>query len=271
MDKTKERYEFIVGYVALIIALSSFKEELKKIIIDIGLVKFDLSQYLFIVICGFFICILFYIIPYIFSSTNFSHWRIFRIIEYISYFMFIIIALSPLLIFSIWIIKFAIDELSSAYPDKQDSAIRVIAIFLSILSGMLSVFIVTKYRIEKLLKIKNQIEEKEIRELEIAEKLYKDNYFSQAILEAFKVLESHIYKLLISKDIKINRGRFTEMFNLAYRYKLISKDDLLKMLEIRSVRNNVAHLSNTEYKEEEAKQIISYIKDLIKKNSNDTK
>ena len=31
MDKLKERYEIIIGFVALIVSLSAFKEELTKI------------------------------------------------------------------------------------------------------------------------------------------------------------------------------------------------------------------------------------------------
>ena len=93
MDKLKERYDIIIGFIAIIISLSVFKNELDRIILDLDFCKFSISQYLFFSIVGFVVCIYLLLISYLSRITKYSHFKIFNVIESISYVGFILILL----------------------------------------------------------------------------------------------------------------------------------------------------------------------------------
>ena len=72
-----------------------------------------------------------------------------------------------------------------------------------------------------------QIELQEIMQLNKTIKLYEQGFYSLSILEAFKVLESQLLKLIVEKGIYIAPGRIIsmELIKYAAKLELLSKDD----------------------------------------------
>ena len=77
--------------------------------------------------------------------------------------------------------------------------------------------------------------------MEMAEKLLKDGYYSHSILESFKALESHLYKKLLEKNIRVSIERFDELLKLAVSERLIDAADIPLILDLRGMRNAAAH------------------------------
>ncbi|MDP3444520.1 MAG: hypothetical protein Q8T08_16805, partial [Ignavibacteria bacterium] len=113
MKLLKDRYEFIIGFVAVIISLSAFKEELSLIRIDLGLFQFSLANYFFYLILGFVITLHIYIIPYILSFTNYSSSKLFSHIELFSYILFTLLAISTTIMLSFAFIWYIIKSIIS--------------------------------------------------------------------------------------------------------------------------------------------------------------
>lgn len=114
----------------------------------------------------------------------------------------------------------------------------------------------------------DEIEKEEILELENAMKLYDSNFYSQAILESFKVLELHLIKLFSKRQINIPRHQFNfnELFNYAIKLELLDKEDFATVHEISKMRSTSAHL-DVEHTKQQATKANNFIKYLIEKTS----
>ena len=106
-DKFRDRYDFIIGFVALVISLSAFKDELKTISFTLGTFSYNLGQYFLVVICGFLVCLYFYSIEKVSRNYSFGRVKLFTIILIIAEVQFIFIIISPVILliahFGFWI------------------------------------------------------------------------------------------------------------------------------------------------------------------------
>lgn len=267
MDKLKERWEFIVGYVALIVSLSAFKDELTFINLDIGFSVFNSAQFLFALILGFLFSLHIYLIPFLFSSTKYADKKIFSYLESFSYFIFVLLSVSPFFIFLAVGINNVINLLKTIPVETKNVLNSSITFIIGILSGILSSIIAYKYRKQKYSTQKQELEFEEIKEFENAQKLFTDGYYSQSILEAFKVLELHLRRLIIQKDIPFRSNKFIDILEMAMKLELISYDERKIVDQIRQMRNSAAHL-DVAFTKAQAEETISFIKKLIMKTSN---
>lgn len=126
MKEIKDRWQFIVGFVAIIISLSAFKDELNKIVVDFRFISFSLSQYLFILIVSFISLIHLYVIPYIFSTTKYSNLKIFRHIESLSYILFIVIVISPSVLLIIYLAQLLILQFTGLNETTKTTLMYII-------------------------------------------------------------------------------------------------------------------------------------------------
>ena len=91
--------------------------------------------------------------------------------------------------------------------------------------------------------------------------LYNSNFYSKAILEAFKILELQLIKLFSKRQINISRHQFNfnELFNYAIKLKILDKEDIATVHEIRKMRNTAAHL-DVEHTRQQATKAIKFYK-----------
>lgn len=274
MEQNKNRYELIFGFVTLILSFSAFKDELKEIEINLGFYKFTLADYLLKIVYGFGICTYLYIIERIArQSKRLNSWKIIDYIEKFAFVLFVFIILTPILLGLVYIIYISFDRYTKLGEEQKASLTGIITTLLGFVAGTLSTLTTFKYFKAKNKTREDEIEKEEIAELESALKLYENSFYSQAILEAFKVLELHLIKLFAKRQINIPRHQFNfnDLFNYAIKLELLDRDDIATVHEIRKMRNTAAHL-NVEHTKQQATKAIEFIKYLIQKTSdNDNK
>lgn len=269
MEQNKNRYELILGFVTLIISFSAFKDELKMIEIDIGFYKFTLADYLLKIVFGFGLCIYLYIIERLSRQyKKLTTWKIIDYVEKIAFVFFVFLLLSPILIILIYLGLLIVDNYTKLNSEQGIVSKAILSFVLGIVSSIISGFVTKKYFRSKIISRQEELEKEEIAELETAKELYEKKFYSQAILEAFKVLELHLTKLLTQKRINIPKNQFTfiDLFNYAIKLELIDKNDIATINEIRLMRNTAAHLDK-KHTENQATKAIEFIQYLIQKTS----
>lgn len=261
MDKLKNKYEIILGFATIIISLSAFKDELDKITISLGFADISLAKYFLYCIVGFSISLYLYVIEKIFCDTKIGQFRIFDFLIKIAFFLFSFITLTPILIL-INISLFELYKLTSHFQLDSEFLIKVkefAPLFLTtIISSMLSKFLIEFRRYTIQFKLEEQI----LKELVTSNKLFQDGYYSQSILESFKVLETHLYQKITEKNIRVSRYRFDEIHNIALKENIIKEEDLENINNLKNMRNLVAH-TDAQNSKEEAEKMIQFVKTII--------
>src|SRR5680860_98873 len=232
MKEIKDRWQFIIGFAAIIISLSAFKDELKSINLDYNFISFSLSQYLFILIISIISVIHLYALPYIFSSSKYSNFKIFKYIESLSYVLFLIIILSPSLLFVIYLIKLLLVQITALEDSTKSVLMSILTMVIGAITTLASKNIVNKYQSSRKIKEQSEIIEKEVKSFETTDKLIQDGYYNQSLFETFKMLEIGLYKILRQKDLIFRRGSFIEMINIAKSIIFFLKNRLKELIKL---------------------------------------
>lgn len=266
MDKVKEKYGLVIGFVTLMILLSNFLSKLETIKVDFGLFTLNMSEYYFLIVILTSSSLYLYMLEAIFKGTKIGNWSIFSFVNKIAYFIFGIVIISPLALIVLELFYFMFNRLS----DLDEGIIKKITSFLSVLiSSAMALFInktLDKYLKEEKASQQIKLEEEEIIDLEKARKLYDEGYYSQSILEAFKVMEINLFRILSLEGVRVRRNHFQDLIDNSFQRDILNKKDLEIIKEIRSMRNAAAHL-DIAHNQEQAKLTIHYIKELIKKTA----
>jgi hypothetical protein len=264
IDAIKNKYEVILGFVTVVISLSAFKDELAKVHINIGILQFTLADYFLMIIYGFSICLYFYVIEQVARDSRIGGWRLFDYMTRFAFFLFVLILLSPLILI-IALLIFKLYELFNlpSYLAEHTATKSVFATIISIIAtitSLLSTTVISSRLFKQVLQKKKEVaEEAEIIAIEMAGKLLKDGYYSHSILESFKALETHLYKKLLEKNIRVSIGRFDELLKLAVSEGLIDKSDVPLILDLRGMRNAAAH-ADSQATEQLAQASLDYVK-----------
>ena len=262
MNEIKDRWQFIIGFAAITISLSAFKDELNKIIVDYQFISFSLSQYLFILIISFISVIHIYVIPYVFSSTKYANLKIFKHIESLSYILFLIIILSPSLLLIIYLLQFLLTLITTLDDTMKSVLMSILSAIIGAITAFFSKNIVDKYQSDKKSKEESEIIETEVKSYELADKLINDGYYNQSLFETFKIIENGFYMALRQKDLIFRRTPFLEMIRIAAKYNIFTKAQIEQINRIRIKRNEFAHnitSTITKADAEEAKRLAKEI------------
>jgi hypothetical protein len=263
MEKIKNKFEIILGFVTLIISLSVFKDELSQININLGFKTFSIAEYFLFSVLGFSVILYLYIFEIVVRDTTIGKWKFFDYILKIAYIFFAFIIISPVLIV-ILIILYQLNLLLEEYETFTEILMIVLRTILVVVTILYSILIAKKYRIERKIKLQEQAEESEIKGLGIADKLFKDEYYSHSILESYKVLETHLYKIITAKDIRVSKFRFNDLIKLSLKEKIITKEDLKNIENLRNMRNISAHTNQSNTKKQ-AENSLEFVKQLLKR------
>jgi hypothetical protein len=269
MEKIKNKYEIIFGFVTIIISLSAFKEELSKINLNLGYTTFSLANYFFFIVIGLSICLYLYVSENIAQDTKIGKWNLFKYTLNFAYFLFVFILVSPILL-ATNILIFKIYELIAKNYTDATTTLKAINNVLSVIATITTVIssYLTSKRILSDRKIKKQeeIEEQEIKDLDNATKLFADKYYSHSVLESFKVLETHLYKKITERDIRIQKHNINEIIKVALQEKIIDEKDIPTINDIRGMRNIAAH-SDTEYTKHQAEFALNFVRQLLNRKT----
>lgn len=268
MKEIKERWQFIVGFAAIIISLSAFKDELNKISIDFQFITFTLSQYLLALIVSFILVIHLYAIPYIFSTTTFSNLKIFKFIESLSYFLFLVIVISPSLLLIMYLIQLSFVQFTGLNEKTKYILSLILSAFNCVMVIALSIYQVKRYQSLKRTKEELEIVEKELKLFEISDKLLKEGYYNHSIFETFKMVENGIYKTLLQRDLIFRKTPVTEMIKIAEKHSIFTEKEIQKLNNIRKKRNKFAHSIESTATKEDAEDALKFAKDIFASTGN---
>ena len=240
--------------------MSVYNTELSKINISILYKHFTLANYILFLVIGFSICLYLYILEKAACETYWGKFKIFDYFVKIAYYIFVFLLLSPLFLIAVFIDSNLL--LGWLFKDKLIFFIfEGVSIFICML---LSVWTSEGYLKSKINRIKEQLSDEEIIELDEVIKLYIDGYFSHSIIESQKVIETHLYKLLISDGTRVAKRNFNDLLNQALQLSIIDRVDLEKIEKIRKLRNSAVH-QNIEITKDDADFAVGFVKELIKK------
>ncbi len=265
MDKIKNKYELILGFVTLVISLSAFKEELAKVVLELGFTTITLADYFLSIVYGLSICLYLYVLEKIVSDTRIGNWKGFNLILRIAYFLFVFVLLTPILIilnilfFKLYVI------LTIQFTEPNHTIQTVLHLVTGAIGAILADLISSRLIREMKRKAKEDIEEQEIKELDNATKLFNDGYYSHSVLESFKVLETHLFKMLTEKNVRVQRYNQKDLIQFSLKHKIISESDMPSINDIRSMRNVVAH-SDSDHTKQQANFALNFVRKLLKRN-----
>lgn len=99
----KERFEYIIGFVALTISIGEFKDELANITITVPHLSFNLSQYFIAIILAALVALHFYFLPLFIRGEGKTRSKLKNLFTAISHAILLFIVLSPFLIGAAWL------------------------------------------------------------------------------------------------------------------------------------------------------------------------
>jgi len=265
MDKIKGKFEVILGFVTLVVSLSAFKDELALVEIELGYTTITLAKYLLYSVYGFSICLYLYTIELIVRETKIGSWKIFNSFLWIAYVLFAFILITPiLLVLNIITFKLYINYINQNNL-KTEIFSKISSIITLVIQTIIAIATAITYRKERKIKNQQNIENQEIIEIDNANKLFSDGYYSNSILESYKVLETHLYKKLTDKDYRIPRHKLNDIIKIALKENIISQEDIPAINDIRGMRNATAH-TDIEHTKQQAEFSLEFVKELIKRS-----
>jgi len=267
MEKIRGKYEIILGFVTLVVSLSAFKDELSRVNLNLGYASISLAQYFLYSVYGFSICLYLYIVEHVVRDLKYGRWKVFDYAIWMAFGLFAFILFTPiLLIINIGIVN-AYSFISKIPLERIGGLSQIISTILSVITVIISLLYTKRTLSEAKRVFQIKIAEREVKELENANKLFEDGYYSHSILESFKVLETHFNKELSKQGYRIPRNlKMNEIINLAIKEGIIEEVDISLINDLRGMRNAAAH-TDTEHTKEHAKLALDFVITLLKRSN----
>lgn len=258
----KDKAVFVLGFLAIFIALSPFKQELSKININIGGSEdFNLLGALVVFTALLIISVYLYALDY--TKYNFPKYQnsiIFRWIIPLANLFYSLAIWFPLMIILMMIINIGPIKTFINYAKVPIIWIDLFLIFILLIIG-----------IYKALKNKdngdeeksNLLEESRIKSLYKSLALIKKDFYGEALIEVYKAIEQYIKERLLSeKRYTTKYMPMRELLDLAYKNKLIDTKDMIMIKDLQGLRNKAVHSfkiiskENAEFGIEVAKKVF---------------
>lgn len=263
MEISNNKLELTIGFTALIVSLGTFKSELQSIMIDLGIFKFSLDQYLLLIILALLLSAYLTYIDKFSKEFQFGSWRVFNILPFASTWLLFFVLFSPFLIIVVCFFN-KLNNYMLIHKRESDAILFVLRIGVT-LSATLATISAALYHLKYKKTLSNEKNiDKEIIELEYAKKLYSDKYYAHSILEFYKILVAHLYNNLQNQGVRISKNRVDDLINQAEKNGIISAEQVEKIKNLRIERNKVAHSSKV-FTQEEARNAMDFVIQIINK------
>lgn len=267
LDRLREKYEVILGFVTLVISLSAFKDELAAVQIDLGWIQFSLATYLLYCVYGFSLCLYLYVTESFLKETPLGSWKRLGIVLWVAVFLFGFILVTPVLVLISWLI-FKIYQALSVDGALDGHAVSLVGSIISGILGFLSSLLTSRIWFkERKRRTVEMAERREIIELEHAKKLLDTGFFSHSILESFKALESHLFRKITEADYQVSPHRFDQLLAIGTKIGVIRESDIPGIKDIRGMRNASAHVVDAPLRRDHAELALNLVRDIIKRTS----
>lgn len=260
-DFTREKYTFIVAFVAALLAFTSFKTELSLITIDLGIFAPSLLQLVVMFLVLLSLSIYFFAFDSIRYRTRIQNFLIFRFFIILADILYVMGIVFPLFIFLLWTTNAILNFLlRSQFPFLN----TIINIAVSLITVFITLFI-SKLKISGLRnKYSREIEIQEESQLERAKELFDKKFYSESILEAYKVIELVIRKQLEKKGFRTIGLPTFSIIELAVKNETIDKELLKEIEKLRLMRNKAAHFY-TSFNSRDAKSALNLVEKILNK------
>jgi len=262
----KAKYELILGIVGVTISVSAFRPELSVMNLDIGIFHINILSYLFAVIVALLVSFYILTLERFLRDTRYGSFKLLDVAMKLSYYIITLVVVSPIAILLAWTINLGIHAFAIIPTDVKKVLSIFASGFIGMLFGYLSKRTATRYEKNKRVEELELLESEEIRDLEIAQRLLEDKYYSQAILESYKILEIHLFRQLKNAGMRVMKNRVQNMIEAALEIGLLKKDDIPKINELRQMRNIAAH-GDTEHNESQAIKSVAFVRELITRDA----
>ncbi len=260
-DQIKEKALFAVTLVAAFLAFSAFKEEMSKIMLPVGAYSYSLLGIAVAFTILLSLSVYLYALGYIrYSFGKYQNFFLLRWIIPTANFFYFIAIVYPLIIFvGLFLTITPIYQLAQHY----NAAIvwfDVITGLVTIIGGVVNVFYSTK----KMRREQTQlIEDAKNLYLRKSEKLYKQEFYGESILEAFKTLESYLREQLLERNgLTSEMLSFSDLLNLAQANNVVPETLIPAIKELQVMRNSAAHYSLT-FTKDQADFAMGLVKEIL--------
>lgn len=266
--KFGERSAFIIGLATVLIALIPFKEELGSIEVNYFSYIVPLNGILLAITTLLVLSV--YLSGVVYARGILSRWielKWLGQIENIANILFILAVIFPIFAMVGWGLSLGFAFLVELVPALEYLNIReIIALTIPILMMILSYTMTkraTKRYTEELI---SRIDEKEKRYAVEGAKAYQEGYYPYMLIRLHESLVNQLNKQLIRKfNIRERQMSAPEIINLSYRNGVITGKERNFLMEMRNLRNMVAHARNPELTKDEAEEILDKSKNLLRK------
>jgi len=258
----KDKAVFVLGFLAVFIALSPFKQELSKININIGASeKLNLLGAVIIFTVLLIVSVYLYALDY--TKYNFPKHQnsiIFRWIIPLANLFYSLAIWFPLMIVLMVLIN--IGPIKN-FIDYTKIPIIWIDSFLLLILVCIGIYKALKNKDNKDEEKSNLLEESRIRSLHKSLALIKKDFYGEALIEVYKAIEQYLKERLLSeKRYTTKYMPMRELLNLAYKNELIDDKDMIMIKDLQNFRNKAVHSfeviskENAEFGIEVAKKVF---------------
>ena len=262
--KITEKTYFVIALVGVIIALEPFKDDLENIKIDFGFVNCSILVPLYFTFALLILSLYIYALDYVrygFKKLDGLTW--FKYFQYIANYLYFIAILSPFFYLALWgIVKIyrLIPILNIRLPELEIIIISLISIITSIITLFAS-----WRQTKELNQAKEEIlEDSASYSMNEAQQLVVKKMWNLTIVEVYRSLELSIAKKLLELGFDAKKIPFIRSIDILLNRKVLTVDEVNKIIYIRELRNKAVHTS-IEFSEEEASTAIENIKDILPK------
>ena len=265
-QQIKDKAIFVVGLLAAFLAFSTFKEDLIKINFYISGKPFNLLGGILIFILLLTFSVYLYALDYVrYSFGKYQNFMLFRLIIPLANFFYSAAVLFPVLIFFMWLI--------SILPIKNFAQKHEVGILVFDIVGVLIVIVISIFNSISTTRRQKQKDAEEIEALrsnylQRAFDLFKNSFFGESIMEAFKALDLYLREKLLEKDtLSTKFTNIKDLTNLAIKYKIIDPKSLPALEDLRGMRNQAAH-SLKPFTKEQAEFAINTVRSILEHQKN---
>lgn len=258
MENTNKK-EFITAFAALMVGVGIFSDKLELVDINLGFKIFNLFNISIFVFSFLLLSIYLYAIDYArYGLLHIEDWRIFKFLQYIANFLYFASVILPLLILLLWLSVFLLNKIPLVYIKQYLWYISIV--WSSSISLGSVVFLIIRL-IQKEKSVREKISEQASTVLLKTDRLVKNKEWRLAVIEAFRLIELMFKNKAEEIGIDTNRFSFIHQLRIFSRRGLITKEQALKLDQVREFRNIAIH-SGENITEEQAMYVIDVINEI---------